>query len=182
MSTKPTILFVPGAWHKSTCYTPVIQALEAQGYPTATAELASVGATPGLKTWADDITNIQSALTPLVTAGKQIILVAHSYSSLPANEAVKDLLAHSRAAQNLPGGVVHIIYISAFILAPGTSLMDALHNTDLPWFSVSADKTHVWPIDPATVFYNDLAPEEQQKHVSELEVFSYQMYFQKATW
>lgn len=182
MASKPTILFVPGAWHKSSCYTPVIQKLNAQGYEIATAELASVGPVPGLATWAEDISNIQAVLTSLVSAGKRIIIVAHSYGSLPAGEAIKGFLSRELQAQGKPGGVVHFVYISAFVLPPLTSLMDALDGKDLPWFRVSPSKLEVEPHDPATVFYNDLPKDVQDEHVRQLQTFSYQMYYQKTSW
>lgn len=180
--TKPTILFVPGAWHKAACYTPVINALQSQGYATATAELASVSRAPTLQTWAEDVANIRAAIVPLADAGKPIILVAHSYGSLPAGEAVKDLLVRAREANGKTGGVVHIVYVSAFVLPPDTSLMDALGGKDMPWFLVSASKLEVQPHDPATIFYNDLPEAEQQRQIERLEPFAYQMYSQKTTW
>ncbi|KAJ4983879.1 hypothetical protein SVAN01_10624 [Stagonosporopsis vannaccii] len=182
MASKPTVLFVPGAWHKSACFAPVINTLNAHGYPTATAELASVGPAPGLETWADDISSISSELSALADSGKSVIVVAHSYGSLPAGEAVKPFLQRAREAEGKKGGVVHIVYVSAFVLPPQTSLMDALGGTDLPWFDVSASKREVEPIDPADVFYNDLPAAEQEKQIKALQTFSYQMFFQKTTW
>lgn len=182
MSTKPTILFVPGAWHTTACYGPVIKNLNAQGFETATAELASVGPVPGLQTWADDVTSIRNALTSLADAGKSIVVVAHSYGSLPAGEAIKGFLLRERSAAGQPGGVVHFVYISAFVLPPSTSLMDALGGKDLPWFIVSDSKLEVEAEDPATVFYNDLPKEEQDRQIAGLKTFSYQMYYQKTTW
>jgi pimeloyl-ACP methyl ester carboxylesterase len=180
--TKPTIVFVPGAWHKSGCYDPVIQKLNTQGYETATAELASVGPIPGLQTWADDIASIQKVVASLVDVGKRIVIVAHSYGSLPAGEAIKSFLYHEREAEGRQGGVVHFVYISAFVLPPSTSLMDALGGKDLPWFKVSSSKLEVEPDDPATIFYNDLPKSVQDEQISRLGTFSYQMYFQKTTW
>ncbi|KAF2999849.1 hypothetical protein E8E13_007393 [Curvularia kusanoi] len=182
MSSKPTIVFVPGAWHKSACYTPVINSLKSRSYPTATAELASTGSFPGIQTWSDDIANIQAVLAPLADAGQQIVVVAHSYGSLPAGEAIKDYLLRAREAEGKKGGVVHLVYISAFVLPPETSLMDALGGNDLPWFIVSESKGEVEPRDPATIFYNDLPKEEQDRQIAALETFSYPMYFQKTTW
>jgi pimeloyl-ACP methyl ester carboxylesterase len=181
-SIKPTILFVPGAWHKSACYTPVIQKLNTQGYETATAELASVGPIPGLQTWAGDIASIQKVVASLVELGKRIIVVAHSYGSLPAGEAIKPFLYHERESEERSGGVVHFVYISAFVLPPYTSLMDGLGGKDLPWFKVSSSKLEVEPEDPATIFYNDLPKSVQDEQISRLGTFSYQMYFQKTTW
>ena len=182
MASKPTILFVPGAWHKSACYTPVIQKLNAEGYETATAELASVGPVPGLQTWADDISSIQQEVSSLADAGKQIVIVAHSYGSLPAGEAIKDFLLRARQAEGKKGGIVHFVYISAFVMPPSTSLMDALGGKDLPWFQVSESKLEVEPEDPATIFYNDLPKEVQDEQIAGLRTFSYQMYLQKTTW
>jgi pimeloyl-ACP methyl ester carboxylesterase len=159
-----------------------MQALNAQGYETATAELASVGPVPGLQTWADDVSNIQRALSSLTDAGKQVIMVAHSYGSLPAGEAIRGYLSRELQAQGKTGGVVHFVYISAFVLPPATSLMDALGGKDLPWFKVSSSKLEVEPEDPATVFYNDLPKEVQDEQIARLEMFSYQMYYQKTTW
>jgi hypothetical protein len=181
-SIKLTILFIPGAWHKAACYTPVMQKLNAQGYMTATAELASVGPVSGLQTWADDVNNIQNVVASLAKAGKHIVIVAHSYGSVPAGEAIKGFLLREREADGKDGGVVHFVYISAFVLPPSTSLMDALGGKDLPWFKVSSSKLEVEPEDPATIFYNDLPQSVQTVQVSRLEVFSYQMYFQKTTW
>lgn len=181
-TNRPTILFVPGAWHRSTCYAPVIRALQTQGYETATAELASVGANPPLQTWTDDIANIRAVATSLADAGKSIVLVAHSYGALPSGEAVKGLLLRERAALSQPGGVVHIIYISAFLLPAATSLVDGMGGEDLHWFNVSESELEVEPINPAEVFYNDLPAEEQQHHVAQLQSFSYQMVSMKTSW
>lgn len=182
MTAKPTLLFVPGAWHKTACYAPVIEALNKHGYATATAELASVGPKPGLETWADDICNISAVLSTLVNEGKRVIVVCHSYGSLPSGEAVKEYLLRTREAEGKKGGVVHMVYISAFVLPPQTSLMDALGGNDLPWFDVSTSKREVEPINPAEVFYNDLSAAEQKKQIEALETFSYQMFLQKTTW
>lgn len=180
--SKPTILFVPGAWHRPTCYAPVLTALSTLGYPTATVALPSVGATPGLTSLAPDTTAIQDSLTSLASAGKSIVVVAHSYGSLPAGEAIKPFLASTLAAQGQSGGVVHMLYIAAFVLPAGGSLMAALGGNDLPWFRPSGDKMNVEPADPEEVFYNDCEPEVQREQVAQLQSFSYQMFFQQTTW
>ncbi len=180
-ASKPTILFVPGAWHKAACYTPVIAALENQGYPTSTANLASVGPVPGLPNWDADIAAITCALEPLAEGGKSIVVATHSYGSLPANEALVPFLRSTRAAQGKKGGVVHVVYISAFVLSAGTSLMDALGGQNLPWFDVAPSGTEVYPLNPGEVFYNDLPPAEQDVHIKALLPFSYRMFFQKSS-
>lgn len=182
MSPNPTILLIPGAWHTPACYAPLLARLHALGYPTATAALPSVGSVPGLSTWAADISSITSALAPLVAAGKRVVVVAHSYGSLPAGEAIKPLLLADRSARGEQGGVEHLVYISAFVLPAGQCLLDALGGRDLPWFQVSADKRNVNPLEPEEVFYNDLDREEQGRQSKALKPFSYAMFKQKTTW
>lgn len=182
MSPNPTILLIPGAWHTPACYAPLIARLHALGYPTATASLPSVGVVPGLTTWAADITSITSALAPLVAAGQRVVVVAHSYGSLPAGEAIKPFLLADRTARGEQGGVAHVVYVSAFVLPVGQCLLDALGGRDLPWFQVSEDKRNVNPLQPEEVFYNDLDKEEQEVQRKALKPFSYAMFEQKTTW
>ncbi|KAF1348406.1 alpha/beta-hydrolase [Lizonia empirigonia] len=182
MSTKPTILFVPGAWHKASCFDPTLRALEAKGYPVATADHASVNPAPGLSTWDADMASIRSVLTPLVAAGKSVIVAAHSYGSLPSGEAIGPFLQRTRAAANQPGGVVHMMYIASFVLPAQMSLMDALGGKPPPWFSIAADGMSVRALNSGEIFYNDLPPADQQRHTAALEAHSYPVFSQKTSW
>lgn len=42
MSEIRTVLFIPGAWHSTNCFDPVIQRLEAANYKTIMVHLPSV--------------------------------------------------------------------------------------------------------------------------------------------
>lgn len=182
MSTKPTLLFVPGAWHKASCFAPTLDALEAKGYPTATADHASVAPAPGLSTWDSDIASIRTALSALVAAGKSVIVAAHSYGGLPSGEAIRPFLARTRAAASQPGGVVHMMYIASFVLPAQTSLMDALGGQPLPWFAVARDGLTVRALNSGDVFYNDLSPAEQERHTAALEPHAYPVFSEKTSW
>jgi pimeloyl-ACP methyl ester carboxylesterase len=177
-TTKPTILFIPGAWHLPSCYSLVETPLSSLGYPTVTVSLPSNAHTP-IPSFEPDIAAIRTALTPLVHAGKDVILVAHSYGSMPANEAIKGLARSERLRKGEKGGVAHYVFLSAFVTPVGTSLMDALHHADLPWFIVDEDKALVRPENPREIFYNDLDAETAAECVEQLVPFSYQCYFGK---
>ncbi|KAL1612799.1 hypothetical protein SLS60_001028 [Paraconiothyrium brasiliense] len=178
MPTKPTILFVPGAWHVPESYDLVAEQLQAAGYPTIYVSLPSVSLTP-IDTFEPDVDAIRAKLEPLVEAGSDVVVVAHSYGSMPTNEAIKGLTRADRAAAGQKGGVAHYVFCSAFITPVGVSLMDALQGKDLPWFIVSPDKKVVHPDNPRDIFYADLDDATATRWVERLLPFSYQTYFSK---
>ncbi|KAF2450681.1 alpha/beta-hydrolase [Karstenula rhodostoma CBS 690.94] len=178
---KPTILFVPGAWHLPSCYDLVSAPLSAAGFPTFSVSLPSNSHTP-ISSFEPDIAAIRSTLAPLVEGGKDVVIVAHSYGSVPANEALKGFTQRERAGRGEQGGVLHYVFISAFVTSVGVSLMDALQGEDLPWFIVQEDKMLVRPGNPREVFYGDLEAAEAETWVGRLVPFSYQCYFGKTTY
>lgn len=176
--SKPTILFVPGAWHLPSCYDLVTAPLSAAGFPTVSVALPSNSHTP-IPSFEPDITAIRAALVPLVEDGKDVVVVAHSYGSVPTNEAIQGLTRRERQGKGLQGGVLHYVFISAFITPVGVSLMDALQGKDLAWFIVQEDKMLVRPDGPRDIFYGDLEEAQAEMWVGRLVPFSYQCYFGK---
>lgn len=57
--TKPTIVFVPGAWHKPEIYSTVIDAVSAHGYPAIALALPSAGANPPNPDFVEDVNTIR---------------------------------------------------------------------------------------------------------------------------
>ncbi|KAF2753372.1 alpha/beta-hydrolase [Pseudovirgaria hyperparasitica] len=182
MTAKPTIIFVPGAWHLASGYDAVIAELKDAEYDAVKVELPSIGVEPGLQTWEKDVESVRSAISKTVEAGKDAVLVAHSYGSMPANEAVKGFEKTARQEQGKSGGIISYVYCTAFVLPEGLSLIDALGGNDLPWWKKSQNDTIVEPIDPATIFYNDLNAEAQKNWISKLKTFSYRMFYHKSTY
>jgi len=175
MSSSPsstTIIFVPGGWHNPTCYAKVVAPLEAAGYNTSLVHLATVNpSSPAAQTdWSADVTTIRNAITTAADAGQSVVLVVHSYSGLPGSEAVRDLDWQTRQAKNLPGGVTRLVYVAAFLLPVGQSLLGALGGEDLPWWDIAPDRATVLPLTPETIFDNDLPAdgEEVQNAVAAL--------------
>lgn len=125
-SEKPTILLIPGAWHQANAVEDVAIILRAQRYPVHTMALLSVGG-PTSTTVADDAEDIrQRYLTPLVTQGKEVIVVMHSYSGIPGTESIKGFARKDLAAQGKKGGVIGLLYITAFLVAAGQSVASIL--------------------------------------------------------
>lgn len=125
-SEKPTILLIPGAWLPASAFEDVATILRAQGYPVHTMALLSVGG-PTSTTVADDAEDIrQRYLNKFIMEGKEVIIVMHSYSGIPGTESVKGFARKDLAAQGKKGGVVGLIYITAFLIAAGQSVASIL--------------------------------------------------------
>lgn len=64
----------------------------------------------------DDAASQRQHLTPLVEAGRDVFLVAHSYGGAVTSQMVtEDLSARSRRAKHLSGGVVGLFYMAAWV-------------------------------------------------------------------
>ena len=83
MSAKPTIVMVPGAWHKPVIYSGVEAELSKHGYPTVSLPLHSAGVMPADESFDNDVATIRKRLVELVEEEKEVVLVVHSYSGLP---------------------------------------------------------------------------------------------------
>lgn len=137
MSTEqPTVFFVPGAWHFPAGFDAVRELLKPLGYPTEAVALPSIGAEPPTKTLADDTAHTRAAIEKLADAGKQVVVVTHSYGGVVGSCAVEDLGFASRKAAGKQGGVINFVYLSAFALPKGVSLLDALGGNPLPWMNI----------------------------------------------
>ena len=118
--TKPTFVFVPGAWHKPDIYSAVINSLNDHEYPTVGLPLPSAGAMPPNMTFDEDVKAIRDTLTKLVdTEEKDVILVVHSYTGMPGAEAPQGLGKKDRQGKGLKGGVVRLVFIMAFAMSEG---------------------------------------------------------------
>ncbi|KAJ6111767.1 hypothetical protein N7523_007828 [Penicillium sp. IBT 18751x] len=167
MSIKPTILLIPGAWHEAGIFDTVAAILRAQGYPVESMTLPSAGG-PVSTTVADDAEYIRGQyLKELVEQGKEVVMVMHSYSGIPGTESIKGLARKDLAAQGKQGGVIAIVYISAFLIPAGKTLESASPHGGLdPAVTIEGDV--VYPKNPRAVFYNDLDDENAAKYVSKL--------------
>lgn len=117
---KPTIVLVPGAWHKPSIYSSVIAFLSRYAYPTVALPLPSVGATPPNADFTEDIVAIRECLVRLVALEeKDVVLVVHSYSGMPGAEAPKGLGKNERQKNGLRGGVLRLVFIAAYVLPEG---------------------------------------------------------------
>jgi hypothetical protein len=118
-SPKPTILFLPCAWHTTAYYAPVRTALSTHGYSTAATALTSLNPRTNIYDFSEDVKVIKDAVTKIVEEGKDVILVCHSYSGLPGPEALRGLGKLERQKNGEKGGVTRLVFVMAIMLPEG---------------------------------------------------------------
>ena len=117
---KATFVGIPGAWHGPAVYHNAFRYLEKKGHPTIAMDLPSIGAFPAHADFHGDVQGICSVLENLIEVEeKEVVLISHSYSGMPATEAPIGLGKKERQAKGLKGGVIRLVYIMAFVMPEG---------------------------------------------------------------
>ena len=129
--SKPTIVFLPGAWLPETTYASFLQALEQAGYPVLYISYPSCDSASA--DCQQDATYIRDqAIKPLIEdQGKDIVLLMHSYASMPGASAARGFSKTDRQQNGQAGGILALICISAFLVPEGLSCA-ALQGGELP--------------------------------------------------
>lgn len=143
---KPTIVLVHGACHGSWCWKFQIPALEALGYGVETVDLPCTSGVIGT-TQFDDAARVRSAVESLLSTGKQVVVVAHSYGGPIASGAIKGLQDN----RNLLGMIALCAYILPGGLDQGAAIRDIGGLPYVNWDSPA--KGLFVPKEPANLFY-----------------------------
>lgn len=133
---KPSILFIPGSFGLPEFYDPVFDLVRAKGYEIRGLHKPSVGLSagqprPGVPaTMYDDAAHIAGEAEKLVDAGKDVILVPHSYGGVPTTQSTKGLSKEERQKEGKPGGIVCIAYMTCLVPALDQTAKDVLATVD----------------------------------------------------
>ncbi|KAL4866679.1 hypothetical protein BDV12DRAFT_210312 [Aspergillus spectabilis] len=106
-----------------------------------------------------DIAYTKSNLQKMVATSRQIVVVNHSYGGIVGPGAVESLGYATRAQAGLPGGVIMVVWMAAFVASKGKSLLDLLGGNWAPWMKSKVEEE---------LFYTYMSPEEQQKAIAKL--------------
>ncbi|RDW81266.1 alpha/beta hydrolase [Aspergillus mulundensis] len=171
--SQPTIVFSLGAWSTPAVFDAVRSRLNTFGFDSECPARPSVDGEPPLKTFEDDVASLRNVLTRLSEEGNDIVVVAHSYGGMVASSAVEGL------AKEFGGRVIKVIYLAAFALDKGQSLLGLLGGNLLPWMKLEVSQSlptpclRLWYIyavmsqgdyvhtDNSTIWH-DLSPAEQE--------------------
>ncbi len=141
----PSVLLVPGAWHKPDHFHLLIDQLADINVHTVT--LTSSGDDPA--TLGDMYADAEVIAQAVAAIDGPVIVVAHSYGGLPTTQGLTN-------ARN----VAHIVYLASFQLDVGDGLLSGNRWGALsPWEKLhhrNGIGDYIEAMTPETVFYNDL--------------------------
>ncbi|MEO2129979.1 MAG: alpha/beta hydrolase [Microbacterium sp.] len=144
MNRATTVLLVHGAWHGSWCWDPVASILRERGFDVRTVDLPTVHhpnrAELGL---ADDAAAVADAIAAI---DGPVTVVAHSYGGVPTTQGAGD------------PRVRHIVFIAAFVLDEGESLLASVGGVAPDWWQVDGALTTAGSDaqPPQSLFFGDL--------------------------
>lgn len=156
MSERPTLLLVHGAWHGAWAWKPLRDILDRRGWKVETIDLPTVHADQiaGLHL-ADDADAIAQAIARI---DGPVVVVAHSYGGVPTTQAA------------LADNVQHIVYIAAFALDEGESLLGSVGGVAPSWWVIDGPTaTAGTDQEPAaSLFFGDVGPDAAAAAVAQL--------------
>ncbi|TVY82177.1 hypothetical protein LSUE1_G002460 [Lachnellula suecica] len=158
---NPTLILVHGAFHKPSTFHLLTPKLEALSYPVVAPQLACSKGTSPTVMLADDVAIIKEVMVPLMDAGKEIVLVAHSYGGTPGCAAVEGQTVAERSVRGEKGGVKAMLFISCLMVPKrGMTSSGALGvgpegPPDMPFMDVKG-AYGVLNEKAKDVFYNDV--------------------------
>jgi pimeloyl-ACP methyl ester carboxylesterase len=136
---RPLIVFVHGAWHRPSHYSKLTNGLRELGYEVFSPANATAGDRDAVigKTYHDDVQGILDGMTPYLDAGREAVLVCHSYGGVPASKSAEGQTVKERAARGLPGGVRAMVYIASLTLSQDQdTLLAATGGMGSGWFNI----------------------------------------------
>lgn len=119
MMVNPSIVIVPGAWHQPAHFQGLIDELAKVNYDAEGVTMPSVGSSPPLPTWEQDAQAVRQVIMSKLDAGKDVVVLAHSFGGIAMSEAAKGLGKKDRDAQGLKGGIIKLVYMCAMALPEG---------------------------------------------------------------
>ncbi|KAJ7187984.1 Alpha/Beta hydrolase protein [Mycena filopes] len=172
-SQKPTIVLSHALGHGPKCYDPLANALHAAGFEFIAPRHPSIGAGVINSTMDREVTALRSAMQPALDAGKEIILLAHSYGGLVAPPTALGYTVSDRRAKGQKGGIKAVVYMTAFaapdrgaypldaVFKSGSEFPAMLKRLEVdgkPTDNVLIGQTPEDKAGAGFMFYNDLEP------------------------
>lgn len=134
-SSKPTVVIVPGAWHPPSLYETFEIALDKAGYTSITASLPSLDSKdPQATSCSADTDAVRQLILPFIESDeKDVVVLCHSYGGMPGGGAARGLSKTSRTQRGLKGGVIGLVYVSAFVVAEKATLVQVMGGRHAPY-------------------------------------------------
>lgn len=133
----PYVIIAHGSWHTPDAYALLGTALEERGYEVDIPSLPTCRADGISKTLSDDCHFFRAKLTRLINRGREIIVVMHSYGGMVGAGSVAGL---ERKAAGDEGGVIGLVFMTAFIPGIVGGLADCVGGNLPPWIHFKNDE------------------------------------------
>ena len=166
-----TLIFVHGMWHTPECFSKIIPKLEMAGLKCIAPQMLFTSQDPPVQSNKPDIEMLQQLIRAELSAGRDVVMVAHSLGGLHSASALQGLVNDTGNPDEpgKSGKVKGLVMMSAVMVPSGRSLNDARGGAYAPY--VTDDPVTGWihlNCDPIPLFYQDLPPEEAGYWVSRL--------------
>lgn len=156
MADSPSIVLVHGAWHGPWAWSKVAGPLRERGLDVHTVANPSSGPDPSsLGDLYDDADNLRRTLEGL---DGEVMVVAHSYGGIVATEGAAGA-----------GNVAHLLYVTAFMLDEGESLLATVGGETPDWLTADERGLATTVNRAEEIFYNDCSREDAGHAASRLE-------------
>ncbi|KAH6665119.1 Alpha/beta hydrolase fold-1 [Halenospora varia] len=154
-SDKPSIVLLHGGWHTPKTYSKLTTALNMAGYQVYTPQLPSISnERPPKSDLTTDTAFVRDYVTNLADLGETLIVLMHSYGGQVGTNSLYGLGINERAKEGKQGGVAQLIYMCAFALTEGKSMVDKInefgHGDLIPVHFIWADDMTVTAPDLKT--------------------------------
>ncbi|KAK4031232.1 Alpha/beta hydrolase family-domain-containing protein [Parachaetomium inaequale] len=181
MPNLPTLVLVHGSWHQASCFNPITKLLQGKhGVKCIAVSLPSTSGNPEA-TFKDDIDVTQKAIASETSAGRDVVVIAHSYGGMVGNSAIKGFAKPRDAAAPTPttGHVIGLILIASGCNLPGLAFMDPFFGHPPPSWRVNKETGYAeLVVPPRKLFYHDVPADEAEYWVSQLTTQSLKALFE----
>ncbi len=168
MAAKPTLVFVPGAWHRAETWNKVIAELTPKGYKGVAVTLPSTLGNPAA-TFGDDVDAVQQVIRQEIALGHDDVLVVHSYGGQVGNSAVQGFSRTSAGRADSPANVIGLVMMATGFTVTGVAFLEAMGGTPPPSWKLN-DVTGFADLvaEPRDMLYHDLPEAEGRAWVAKL--------------
>jgi pimeloyl-ACP methyl ester carboxylesterase len=166
---KPTIVLVPGCWYPVATFDKLVAALESRGYKAVVVALPSSTSNSPDATFLDDITAVRTAIEAETSAGRDVVVAAHSYGGLPAHSGSKGLTVGSPEPTSTGGKVIGFVLMASGFTMTGMCFLDPTGGVPPPQWKANKETGFAeLLVDPVDMFFHDLPAEEGKMWASKL--------------
>ena len=133
--TKDRSFFRTSTFLTPAHFRPIIAALKSDAFDSTAVSLLSIGYDSSRSPIDPhaDVNEIKNQVRQLVSNhSRDVVLVGDSSGGLVVSRAVKGLEKKHRQSEGLPGGVILIFFINAFLLLDGISALQTIGNASPP--------------------------------------------------